>query len=1168
MSMPSFSSDRNLLFGILALQMDFISRDALIAAMHAWMLDKAKPLGQILREQRHLTEADHALLEAMVRRHLERHGDNPRNSLAALSFAGPLCQDLQRLPDSDLHASLARVSTAGSGHSDATLNQPSPGPMPSRTRFLILRPHAEGGLGKVFVARDEELKREVALKEIQQYHADNPESRARFLREAEVTGSLEHPGIVPVYGLGTYTDGRPYYAMRFIKGDSLKDAIAAFHAAEREGRSDSERSLALRQLLGRFVAVCQAIAYAHSRGVLHRDLKPGNIMLGKYGETLVVDWGLAKVMGQADGETTEGALISSGDSGLTVTGNALGTPAYMSPEQAQGKVNELGPASDTYSLGVTLYCLLTGQVPFPDRDMGVVQGKVVRGDFPPPRQVNPRVPRALEATCLKAMALAPQNRYPSPRELAAEIERWLADEPVKAHREALPARLARAVRKRPALTAGMGALLVTGLIALGVGLLLEERRQQRALAEFNARLDELLSDLRDGAPSAVPGILRELSANRERALVGLRARYAREKARGPRGRLALALVEVEPETVCEELAQWLVEAPDPAEVCLARNALAPHAGKVKEMLWRQARDANARPATRFNALVALAAFDPDNPAWQDHGALVAELMVQANPLHLATWADAFRPVRQVLRPALADVFRGRRLKESRQAAAEVLAEYLANDPAYLAELLLDADGRQFALLVPRLRRNVESASARLLYELRKPAGVPAAVVAASAPAGGGSVVVAAGLLGELSPEAEQSRQARRRAAAALALWRLGNPEPTWPLWRHTPTPEARSWLVRRAAAWGVDARQLIDRLGREQDVSAKRALILALGEYSEKDLPAAVRQPLVKQLLLWYRDDPDPGIHGTIDWLLRHGREGPAARALDWGQWQELERIDKELARRDPGGQRGWYVNGQGMTFTVIPGPAEFLMGSPASEQGHHPNEAQRWQRLDRSYALATKLVTVRQWKQFLKERPGMPQNYAPRCIPEEDCPINTVSWFMAAAYCNWLSEKEGIPKSQWCYPEDIGPGGKMAAGYQGRTGYRLPTDAEWEYACRAGAVTSRHYGSSDELLGRYGFYGANSKDRTWPVGQKRPNDLGLFGLHGSLWTWCQDAEKLTIDSQNTPDGRLRGGSFVDTAQVVRSAGRSIYQPAIRGGYFGLRVCRTIEVTQLPRIPR
>ncbi len=148
------------------------------------------------------------------------------------------------------------------------------------------------------MAQDEELHREVALKEILERHVHNTENRLRFLLEAEVTGGLEHPGIVPVYGLGQYEDGRPYYAMRFIRGESLKRAINQFHLAEQSNRDPGERALSLRRLLTHFVVVCEAMAYAHSRGVLHRDLKPANVMLGRYGETLVVDWGLAKPLGR------------------------------------------------------------------------------------------------------------------------------------------------------------------------------------------------------------------------------------------------------------------------------------------------------------------------------------------------------------------------------------------------------------------------------------------------------------------------------------------------------------------------------------------------------------------------------------------------------------------------------------------------------------------------------------------------------------------------------------------------------------------------------------------------------------------------------------------------------------------------------------------------------
>ena len=328
----------------------------------------------------------------------------------------------------------------------------------------ILRVHQRGGMGRILVGYDQYLKREVAIKELHQDVAGEDAIVRRFIGEAETTAQLEHPGIVPIHRLGHLPEGLPYYTMKMVRGETLQEAIKAYH------RKPSKPELL--NLVRRLVSVSKTLAFAHSKGVIHRDLKPANVMIGEHGETLVMDWGLAKQYGQMLEETYVSIVHRTKPQRpeLTMVGSIVGTPAFMSPEQANAEDSAVGPLSDVFALGTVLYYLLAGQTAFAGRSTQEVLSKVRACKPIPPSEIKSNVPSDLEAICLKAMEKLPEKRYQGASEFADDLCRWLDGEPIHAIEDTFAIKIRRWFSQQRISFLGVISVFVLSIIFACIGM--------------------------------------------------------------------------------------------------------------------------------------------------------------------------------------------------------------------------------------------------------------------------------------------------------------------------------------------------------------------------------------------------------------------------------------------------------------------------------------------------------------------------------------------------------------------------------------------------------------------------------------------------------------------------------------------------------------------------
>jgi serine/threonine protein kinase/formylglycine-generating enzyme required for sulfatase activity len=648
----------------------------------------------------------------------------------------------------------------------------------------------------------------------------------------------------------------------------------------------------------------------------------------------------------------------------------------------------------------------------------------------------------------------------------------------------------------------------------------------------------LVKQLMVADTAEVPAIATELDAHRRWADPLLREEDGKAAPGSTKKvNLALGLLPVDP-SKSTELRDDLLSASS-SQFLVILSALSPFKTRVTEPLWSVAL-APQKSQRQFQAACALAEFSPRDARWTTISAAVVDHLVELEPSAFVAWRATLRPVRDQLLGPLSAIFRdNKRSEASRIYATETLAEFAADRPNQLFDVLADAELFQFPLLFAKLAASRDKAILLATAEIAKKGSTKA-------------------------HEIDNERLTRRQANAAIVLLRLGAGKEVWPLLTASPDPSVRSSIIHQLSPLKVDPQTIVQRLEIEEDATIRSALVLALGEFSETQLTIADRQPVIQKLLAVCENEPDPGLHGASEWLLR-----------TWGENQKLDALlvrlagdERELRARMLRDKRRWYVNTQQQTFVILDA-GQFVMGAPESERGFWSSDRQVPVHIGRTIAISAHEVTKAQYRSFQQSALGLDpakDRLAQFYGPTDDSAQTLVNWYDAAHYCDWLSEQEKIPRDQWCYDPKGGvydQGMKAKDRFWELKGYRLPTQAEWEFACRAGTVTSRYFGASAQLLPYYARYEGNSQIHVWPVGTLKPNDAGLFDMLGNASEICFDladeyskrqGSKVVEDAPAVvpiePDvNRIRrGGSFNGNQDLLRSGRRA------EGGYPGPRL--------------
>ena len=985
--------------------------------------------------------------------------------------------------------------TLGDAGDDTLASGPRTGHAPtgarSGERYTFEGEIGRGGMGAVLRVHDQDLRCKLAMK-VMLLDSDgsvDSSTLGRFLEEAQVTAQLDHPGVVPVHELGLDGDGQVYFTMKLVKGADLRSVFDKVKSGEDGWNTTRVLNLLLR--------VCEAMAFAHSKGVIHRDLKPANIMVGRFGEVYVMDWGIARVQGTEDrkdlrirqnipqtsivrSDRKEGsASEDSPDSPLlTMDGDVVGTPAYMPIEQAEGRVEEIGPESDVYSLGAILYELLAGQMPYvrPGARMSprTILQAVIHGPPKPLEELAPSAPPELVAIADKAMARSKEDRYSTTVELAEELRAFLENRVVQAYRTGALVELRKWVQRNKALA---GSLVAATLLALGgtTAIAVVTNQKNDEIQAVNVDLEKrereataakALAERREGEAKASAQLAqqREREANEAKALAGQREGEAKAAAKQASDEL--------------ERRRRLSDLTLVAQL-QAREGL----------LWP------ARPDLVEDMKQWLADAETLRGNLPDHEVELARLRESAAEVDDASLAEA-----------LARSTRARDYAD----AAEMQA--VLEDSLNALDTSADnaAVGNEHTAHADELRTNLES-----LETLRR------------------------------NFEADARESIR---------WRF--PGDTDAKFRHdnlTALIEGAQTLLDEELGLVVSVRERLARaeLIEEETVDGEfDAWVGAMEGIASSEKYGGWELPREQVGLVPIGPDPDSGL---------------------WEFWQVESGSRPE---RDEDTERITVTDEMGIVLVLIPGGTFWMGASRDPGSPNHDPEAHEIEELPvhevtlEPYLFSKYELTQAQWFRLTGERPS--------------------EWEAGGFFGQLILDTNPVESVSWEDCMRVLP----------RYGMRLPTEAQWECACRAGSGSPWWCGDLDSIAGR-GFAGnlfdegsvvSRGAPERWgtreawddghavhaPVGTFRANGYGLYDVLGNVSEWCEDWYFMQAYSMpfSPEDGHrrlnglieadvhgkrvYRGGGYGYDAIAARSAGRLTSAPTDRHVSVGVRPAQGI----------